>query len=189
MDIITLEEYKVYATISNIAQDDQINALIPASTEAIQAYLGYVFTDDSDPDVTNPRVVKSIKLQPYQTEYLLPHTDTDISLVTWRPYGPYGDSTAEVPSILEDTEWFADGEIGMITFIRPITRNHFADIEYRTSKTVTEDIKLATLMLVDYWRNKDFRQTITNQGQSVTSTPTRNLPKHVQALLNPHRKL
>lgn len=195
MAFITLEEYKTYATISSPNQDNQITALLEPVSQTIEAYLGYTFTDDSTA-VSNPRKRAVFMIQKFQQEYLLDETDTYISYVQWdvaNPYIGYGSSIRQDVSesrILGDNEWFADVRIGKITFLRPISQDYIATIEYKTTKTISEDIKLAALMLLDYWINKkNFNASIVNQGQSTTKVAMKNLPAHIEAIIYPHKKV
>ena len=195
MAIITAAEYKTYATISSTNKDDRIAQLLEPVSLAVEAYLKYKFTDDTTV-FSNPKKTAIFPIHKFQQEYLLEETDVYVTFVQWQIANPYigqGSSIVEIRDQYQellDNEWFVDTSMGKITFLRPIMQDYFATVEYKTSKTVSEDIKLAALMLLDYWiDNKNFQQTVSSQGQSVSKVSTRNLPKHIEAILNPHRGL
>lgn len=189
MSIVTLDEVKRYMKISSPNQDEALTALLEPATEVVEGYLKYKFTSD---DVTTPvseKRTEKFLLNPYQQDYLLDTTDTDVIYVSWSiPYQNIGSSiTVQLPEIT-DEDYFVDQCLGRITFFRTISQRTICEVEYNTAKTPTEGIKLATMMLISYWQEKEFNQTITNQGQSVTRTPVRTLPKHVESILNLYRR-
>jgi len=185
MSIITLEEYKVYASINSPNLDDQITPLLEPATRVIEGYLGYTFLSDNVSVI--PKKTYRFRTNKLQQDYVLPDLNTNISFIRLIPLTPSIDEANAID--LTDNDWFCEVDIGVISIFKPLMTLFIAEAEYITSHTAAEDIKLAGLMLVDYWRNKDHQQSITNQGQSVVKAPIRNLPKHVESILAQHRKV
>ncbi|CAM0005133.1 head-tail adaptor [Vibrio phage D239] len=183
MALITIDEFKTYAGINSPNKDEQINPLLEPATEMIQGYLKIEFTSE---DISTPlpkRVVEKFLTDSLQQEYLLPDMDVDVLSVTLT--GIQGRGAPE----LEDGDWFVDTRLGKLTFFVDMSSPYYCDVEYDTTSSPTEAIKLATCMLVNYWLQQDFNSAIAGAGQSVTYTPVRVLPKHIENILNIHRIL
>ncbi|CAM0079017.1 head-tail adaptor [Vibrio phage D51] len=184
MSIITLEEFKVYASISSPNQDDRINALLEPATEMIEGYLKQTFTsEDLDTPVTASKT-ETFLTRPFEQEYLLDEVDTTIANVSLA-----GIRGNEAPELTAD-DWFPDTRLGKVTLFYPMTDTIFKiTVEYDVTRSPTESIKLAACMLVDYWLQKDFNSAVAQGGQSVTYVPVRTLPKHIENILNNYRTM
>lgn len=181
--IITLEEFKAYAGISSPNKDDQINPLLVPATEMVQNYLKIDFTSlDLDTPAVK-RVTEKFLTTENQPEYLLDTYDTEVVSVVLE-----GLQGRQAPELTAD-DWFADTRIGKITLLFNPSDTYFCVVEYDTTKSPTELVKLAACMLVDYWLQKDFNSAVAASGQSVTYTPVRVLPKHIENILNTYRTL
>ncbi len=183
MALITLEEFKAYAGINSPNRDDQINPLLEPSGEMIQGYLKIEFTSE---DINTPipeRRTERFLTAELQPEYLLDEVDVDVLSVTLE-----GIRGAGAPE-LEEGDWFTDTRLGKITFFVDMTNCYYCNVEYDSTRSLNEAIKLANCMLVNYWLQQDFNSAVAGAGQSVTYTPVRVLPKHIESILNIHRAL
>lgn len=184
MSIITLEEYKTYAGISSPNKDAEITVLLEPATEMIEGYLKYTFTSDDMEAPVAVQKTETFLTSPFQQEYLLDEVDTTVANVSFA--GIQGNSAPELTA----DDWFADTRLGKVTLFYPVDSAVFkCTVEYDVTKTPTESIKLAACMLVDYWNQKDFKSAIAQGGQSVTYTPVRTMPKHIENILNNYRTL
>lgn len=183
---ISIDDYKVWADIKSPNQDSQINQLLEPACLVVQDYIGYTLTLDGNNDPTTPeKVFKYFFKHKNDTEILLPDMDTEISSVALFVKGlPVGTST--LPTLTEDN--FHIDELASVLHLETnISSDWGVAVTYTYSNKLTDSIRLATYMLVDYWRNKDFQMVKLQGGQSVTSTPTRVLPKHIESILNASR--
>lgn len=183
MALITLEEFKNYAGINSPNKDTAIEALLSPASEMVQGYLKYEFTSE---DVNTPlpaRKIERFLTSELQPEYLLDHVDVDVISVSLE-----GIRGAGAPE-LEEGDWFVDTRLGKITFFVDMYNRYYCDVEYDTTSSLSEAVKLACCMLVNYWLQQDFNAAVAGAGQSVTYTPVRVLPKHIESILNIHRAL
>lgn len=191
MALVTLAEYKSWATINSPNQDTRLQQLIDAATVEIESYLDYKFTVDELGD-TVP-VQKTKKIVPhneFQTEFLLPDTDTAIVSITPFIVNPTASSiSTDLLTALTEDEYLVEEDIGLLRIFRRMYRGWGLEVVYDTSKTPDEAIKMACFMLIDYWKDSDYKTNITQGGMAVTQTPVRVLPKHIEAILNGYRKI
>lgn len=183
--IITREEYKTYASINSGNSDDQIDALLNPVSLTIENYLGYKFLADAE-------ITQRILLRDYQTEYLITNVGAELTGVTLKALNPTASSISSYPNeiVLTEDDWFFESDIGMLTILASVPSNYQAVISYTITKEISDEIKLAALMLLDYWRDsKNFKTSVTQQGQSVSKVPVGNLPSHIEAIINPIRRI
>ncbi|BAV81300.1 hypothetical protein [Vibrio phage VCPH] len=193
MAVITLDDYKAWATIKSPNQDTQLTPLVEAASAAVESFLGYKFTTDTSGVDTPKRVTKKYPLaHRFQDEFLLP--DMDVSILTISVYSTNHYTTIN-PAVellmadLDPSEYHVEEDIGLLKIFRRMYEGWGIEVVYDTSKTPDEAVKLATCLLVDYWKDKDFNTTVTQGGQSVSHVSTRVLPKHIEAILNMYRQI
>lgn len=189
MAFITVQEYKDFAGVTANRDDPRITLLIDSATSAIENYLGYSLGTD---DQTERILTKAGRIT-----YFLNSTNLSVVGVNFRR------TTAGLPALnrdLEDTEYFVDSANGSITLLDPnniggpavpVSDNGVLTINYnQDTDTVPDDIKLAAMLLVQYYfKNQYNQESISAGGQSVTFIGGRNFPPHVTSLLNLHRLL
>lgn len=191
MAIITLDEYKTWATINSPNQDARLAPLVEAASVEIESYLDYKFTIDAQGATVPVQKTKRIVLyDESQFEFLLPDTDTTIVSVTPFIVNPTASSIAMANlEPLTADEFLIEEDIGLLRVYRKLYRGWGLDVVYDTSKTPDEAIKMACCMLIDYWKDSDYKTNITQGGMAVTQTPVRVLPKHIEAILNCYRRI
>lgn len=194
MAVITLDEYKAWATIKSPNQDDKLTPLVLAASEAVEAFLGYKFTTDDAGVDTPKRVTKKFPLaHAHQNEFLLPDTDTKILTVgvySTNHYTTINSAVELLMADLDESEYHIDEDIGVLQVFRRLYEGWGIEVTYDTSKSPSEAVKLATCLLIDYWKDQDFNSTVTmgSGAPSVTHVSTRVLPKHVEAILFMYRQ-
>lgn len=182
---VVLDDYKTWADIKSPNQDAQINQILEAACDVVQEYIGFKLTIDGSGDATTPEKVFRYQFtHPYDHAVLLPDWNAEISEIKF--FVKNGATAYTIPDITTDN-YYVDDMAGVLHLTIPISTSLGIEVKYTYSNPLTESIKLATYMLIDYWRNKDFQMVKLQGGQSVTSTPTRVLPKHIESILNSSR--
>ncbi len=175
-DLITIDEYKTFASIEGKKTDPQITALIKSCSKIVQDFLGYA------PDVAGKSSTVIYARDGVQT-YMLPvfnvdYQDTDIY------YHPKGFSAQDVAK-----EDYMISDTGLIDFftITPQRGDRF-EIQYTLLSEDLESIKLATMLLVKYYYKEEFNKTAMGVGgQTVTYQTGKNFPPQVRAILMMYR--
>ena len=194
MDLITLEEYKEYNGIKKTEDDAKYSLLIDSVSALIKAYLGinapeggYTHTETHSIDYDTD----TIWLDNYPVSSIT--SVSEIGRITT-------DSTVHVP-LTGNSDYILN--VGNGTLIRVYHPGGFASwpvspgavtVTYVTapkwgSSGVPADLKLATIQLVNYYKNEEFRQAKTIQGSSIVNTLAQgeDFPKHIQVILDRYK--
>lgn len=184
-EYITMQEYKGWAGLTSPNQDPQIAPLIPAACEAVQEYIGYTINPldvDGNP-ISTDKVFRYMFKSRYDNEILLPSWNSKPSAAALvMRHNPN-----IVVRTLEDYNYYIDELTGKLTLTTEIQEGLGLAVTYTETNEATDSIKLATYMLIDYWKEQDFQVVKSQSGQSVTSTPVRVLPSHIESLLDSYR--
>lgn len=172
-----MEEYKQYNSIESKKQDNNINSVIEAISEAVKAYLGF--------DVTANQSTEVIKTIAGRYDYFLDSMDADVTKVTYRARNSTPVDLGEYDYIVSD--------IGKLSLLIPfsIRDNELVIVTYSkaTPKTLA-DIKLATMLWVRHYLQKEYnKESTTAVGTTISFTSNKDVPSHVKALLNLHKVL
>jgi hypothetical protein len=182
---IDLEGYKTWANISSPNLDSQITQLLAPSCIVVQDYIGFQLTIDAEGGPLTPeKIFKYHFKHPYDFDILLP--DWNAQVTALELFLRNSTVTIPLPEVTV-SDYYVDDLAGVLHLDIPVSDRLGLNVTYTYSNVLDEGIKLATYMLIDYWRNKDFQMVKLQGGQSVTSTPTRVLPKHIESILNSHR--
>ncbi len=192
MDLITIEEYKLYNTLSDNTKDDaKISLLITSVSSLIQAYTGLDF--EGGVEVTE---VLSVDYDT-NTIFLANYPVTAPVVVTESDRYTY-DSSIHVP-LSYASEYILDAANGSLT--RVYTPGGFANwplspgvitVTYTTAPYTTldgevpADLKLAAIELVKFYMKEEYRQSKSVQGTSVVNTLAAgtDFPQHIQVILD-----
>jgi hypothetical protein len=195
MDLITLEEYKSFNALSaNPKEDVKYSLLISSVSALIQAYLGI------DSAEGGKSVTEVISLD-YDTNviYLENYPVESITSITESDRYTY-DSTVHVPLVYH-SDYILNSAMGTLTRVyRPggfaswpigpgvITVTYLTAAKWEGLE-VPMDLKLATIELVNYYKNEEFRQSKTMQGSSIVNTIAQgtDFPKHIQVILDRYK--
>lgn len=181
-NLITLAEYKAYAGLTSPNHDAEILQLIPKISELVKTYCKRTFVDWLD----DP------KLEHFNGGYqTLLLEETPVSQILEVGYSSdYGQTYTP---LVEYRDWVLDGNYivsvnpaGFSRVLRGYRVTYLAGYE-----TVPEDLKLAVLDLVTYYRKNDMAVhsskapgTNTVQIEYVTTT---SLPAHIRRVLDFYR--
>ena len=179
-DLITKQEYKAYAGINSINHDAEIELLIPKVSELIKTYCrrGFVdFIDEAKVETFHGGFDKLILKETPVTQVI--SVERSIN---------YGQTFTKLTKF---TDWVQDGD-----YILPLASTKIFDTlinGYRVSyfagyETVPEDLKLAVLDLITYYRKNDSaihssKAPGTNSVQ-IEYISTTSFPAHIKRILD-----
>lgn len=186
--ILTLTEYKSFEALTKDDQDGKYNLLISAASNLIKTYLGSIFAPPVSPI----------------EEYITVDYDTDR---IWPKYWPISSliSVEEKPRYSHDsTVWYmltagADYELdgdSIVRIPRPggfgTWRSGSVKIVYTggfTEADAPNELKLACIELVNYYRDKGFLPNRSLQGATIITAGAGvpELPAHIRAILDQYR--
>ena len=183
MELITLEEYKIYKGISKADQDNKINLIIPSVSNIIKAYIGTSLVDHYNDPITETHTVEYPTNEIYTRHWPI----NEVISVTERDRS-YWDSTVHLPLVsgvdyvVEDGYLVRTGPYSVWT-----TGPSTVVIEYTYGyETLPQEIKLAALELTSYYMNSEFKESRSIQGTTivnkVSSEP--DLPPYIRAILD-----
>lgn len=181
-NLVTKTEYKTYTGISSTTQDAEIDLLIPKVSELVKSYCRRSFIDGLDDMLiqrSNGGFSKILLKESPITQIL--SVEQSIN---------YGQTYTE---LLEFTDWVLDTEDNTITalgdlgFIKAV--NGYQISYYAGYETVPEDLKLAVLDLVTYYRKNDgsvHNNRTPGGGGSVQLEyiMNTNFPAHIKRVLD-----
>ena len=145
-NLITRAEYKAYANISSTNQDTEIDAIIPKVSQLVKSYCRRTFidfVDEANTEVFEGGLSRMILKESPVTQVISVQHSTD-----------YGQTYTK---LIKFTDWVQSGDYvvstnsqGFKASINGYKVSYFAGYE-----TVPEDLKLAVLDLVTYYRKND----------------------------------
>jgi hypothetical protein len=203
MDLITLQEYKSFNSMSaNDKEDPKIRMLITSISALIKAYLNGKGTNlpGQDAETITEYIsvdydTNRIYLEKYPVGQIISITEPDRYTV---------DSTVHVP-LSYGADYMVDYANGIL--FRQRTIGGFANwplspsvvtVKYTTGAQadpgtglfpeveIPSDIKLAAIYLVNYYRSEEYRQSKTIGGTTEVNTLAKgtDFPLHIQVLLD-----
>lgn len=181
-NLVTKTEYKTYAGISSTNQDAEIDLLIPKVSELVKTYCRRTFVDYTDESLTQKSsggFDKIILAEGPVVQILNVASSTDFGKT-------YTDLT-------EYTDWVLDTEDNTIAslavggFAKLI--NGYQVTYYAGYEVVPEDLKLAVLDLITYYRKNDgavHNNRTPGGGGSVQLEyiMNTNFPAHIKRVLD-----
>lgn len=183
-DIVTLEEYKAYATINSPNQDSQINALIPAVTEYIKSYCNRRFIEYFDADKVEVFSGGTVAL--FQKEWPL------VSITSLE----YSDDRGKTFRALEEyTDFVYDMESEMIRIVGcdiiPKRMNGYK-LTYKAGfEDYPKELKLACMDTITYYMKGDMAVKSTRGAGSNTTqieyVLNSGLPSNIRRILDLYR--
>lgn len=188
-DLITLQEYKDYMGMRKPDEDQKITFLISSVSSLIKAYLNYSLVDNYDTAITEYASFD------YDTNVYYPKLwpIRDIQEITELSRYTY-DSTVHVP-LTAEADYYLSGD----SIVRVPGAGGFGTwpqgpnsvkIVYRAGyEEAPNDIKLAAIELVSYYKEEQYRQSKTIMGSTVINTLTKadEWPSHIRLLLENYR--
>ena len=170
-DLVTLEDYKTYATINSTTNDAKLSQLISSTSKFVRTYCGREFEQN---DYVERLEVFGNRIFP--TEYpidsvnSLSYYNTDRVLTEITEYEAY-------PDYIQFLESFTS------SIDKPV------EIDYVGGyATIPEDLQLAVFDLVTYYNKKEVSASVTMKGETVNrGTISPDLPAHIKRVLNLYR--
>jgi hypothetical protein len=181
-NLVTKAEYKTYAGITSTNQDAEIDLLIPKVSELVKSYCRRSFIDGLDDPLiqrTNGGFEKIILSEGPVTQVLSVQASSD-----------YGQTYTD---LAEYTDWVLDGEDNTIMSLSPQgferAVNGYQVSYFAGYEAVPEDLKLAVLDLVTYYRKNDasvHNNRTPGGGGSVQLEyiMNTNFPAHIKRVLD-----
>lgn len=178
MSLITLEEYKEYASINSPTQDPKLTAMIASVNAFIESYIGR-------PVGIERPVIERVTPQ-NGLIFLANYPAPTVASVVIKRYG-YDDE------IIEEGRYHLDRANGIIQSVDPslVFKNSPKSVEvsYLAGSTnVPVDLKLAALELTTYYNKREFNASYSSgDGQSIGFESSRIVPSHIKSILDLHR--
>lgn len=174
MEFLTIEDYKKFIGSKKPDIDETTKQYILSANAAITAYLNYPTNTSETISVYRNRTV-------YFLENPLITQITSIIRVGDPIYGP-SEPVSPTSYFLQDS--------GKLVFTSSLPDGYYI-INYNESDfTVTEDLKLAAFMLVQYWEKAEYRDSKSFGGETVGfTTQSTGMPKHIRTILELYRNL
>lgn len=181
-NLVTKSEYKTYAGISSTNQDAEIDLLIPKVSELVKSYCRRTFIDGLEDilvERTNGGFNNIILKEAPVTQILSVEKSTN-----------YGQTYT---SLTEYTDWVLDTETNTVVSLSAVgfekLINGYQVSYYAGYETVPEDLKLAVLDLVTYYRKNDasvHNNRTPGGGGSVQLEyiMNTNFPAHIKRVLD-----
>lgn len=171
--VISLNEYKTYAGITNPTSDNKLQLLVDGANQLIEAYCNQGFS------------LKSVtkKLQCYGSEVMIP--DMPIYQIDSVSYSSTG-------LLLAPSDYEVEPDIGIITILlpKPPQDKFGITVAYTHGfSDIPEPLKLAACEIVTYYLKREFSQGRSNSNESTTFIDYKVLPPQITAMLNLYRVL
>lgn len=177
--IVTLDEYKTFASIAGDKTNSQLTSLLEYSTLIVQNYTGVTYAV-YDEDIT----VNTVK---DRVTYFLDIVGT---ITTCRYYTR---STGETTELYSPADFIQDDYSITIFGITPedydiLYISMSAESIPEDEVLIPDDIKLAVMLLTQYYYKKEYNKTSSQSaGQQIDYRESKNIPNRVRALLDFHR--
>lgn len=180
--LITLADYKTYKNLSTPNHDAEINNLIPKVSDLIKNYCKRTFVD----------YVNTAKVEYYNggVEAFVLKESPVISVTTVEYSSDYGNTYSNIPEfyswVLDDDCIVSTSNDGFVKRLRGYK------ITYKAGYVnIPEDLKLAALDLISYYRQNDAavhstKAPGTNSVQ-IEYISTTTLPAHIRRILDLYR--
>lgn len=185
-DLLTLSQYKVYEGITQNTEDTKLEALIDVVSQTIRTYCGRSFTSYHSTGFTEYFSFFSSIRAVFPTEYPL------VQVVSIRErLSPLSDYT----DLVEDEDFVVDPTSDGIYRVNkdfPLGVKAL-EVTYKGGyESVPEDLKLAVVHMINYYKNREWIQDKTAPGgfslkgaafEEVHKTDS-DFPDHIRRVLN-----
>ena len=170
-DLVTLEDYKTYATINSTTNDAKLSQLISSTSKFVRTYCGREFEQ-----ATYTERLEVFGNRIFPTEYPI---DSVTSLGYYNP--------DKVLTDITEYEAYPD----YIQFLETISYkvDKPVEIEYVGGYlTIPEDLQLAVFDLITYYNKREVASSATMKGETINrGSINPDLPAHIKRVLNLYR--
>lgn len=170
MEFITLDDWKTYAGLNKPTVDSSVPGFISAANALVTQLLGL---DDS------PSTVDLLPTRPSRVKYFMSSP------------GPNVVTNLKINDVDVDPASFTVYPDGTI-FLKFPPATGYMEVTYTPAAytTIPEDLKLATLLMVDHWFKQDYRESRTIGGETVQyNTRKSGIPEHIRTIIEVHRRM
>lgn len=191
--LITVSEFKTYKGITNNEEDNKIDSIIISASALIKSYCSRSFIDYVTVDKTEYHDA-SLDVEIFLDEFpIISITSAEYSLDGWE---------TTITLDVSDLDYFLDSEMGLITngvgtaFAAGSTYNinNFKVVYKAGYVEVPDDLKIATMDLVEFYRSEDYTPRKSFQDMSMENlgfreTSGSSMPSHIQRVLSLYRRV
>ena len=181
-NLITLADYKLYASINSTDFDDRISSIVNKVSELVKTYCNRLFIDGYDP--ISASFLDIVEYTDRDGHYF-PNEFPIQSIVSIEHSTDSGETYTTVSGVAFD-------RVKEAIYIPEENRhgiNAFKITYWGGYQTTPEDLKLACLDLVDYYYKGEStprRSTMNNTVEYITSS---DMPSHIKRVLDLYRIL
>jgi len=177
---VTLDEYKVFASIAGDKTNEQIISLLASSTILVEKYMGITLAG------TNTEVVL------FTTEGRALYFLNTVGTVTYAEYfNRVTGATTELTEFLD----YIQGDLEFTLITLPV--RDYDTVTLNLSEPMipdlgsfSSDVKLAVMLLTQHYFKGEYNKTSASSGsQQVDYRESRSLPDSVRTILDFHRIL
>ena len=188
-DLVTIDDFKQYKKINSTDNDDRLDLIIKSVSAYVKSYCNRFFNDYAIQEKTeylNGRDKEFVYLQEFP---ILTLTSVHTSI----------DGGTSYTELAIGTDVYIDEETGQLIkadelpFVTAGTGHKSVKVVYTGGfNEIPEDLKLACLDLVDYYRDSGFipKKQVgpnTTENQLSRQTSTVSLPSHIRRVLDLYR--
>lgn len=190
-NLITLEDFKTYKGITSSENDSKISSIILYVSDIIKQFCARSFIDYYTTDKIEFHGAK------FNNTILL--DEFPVLSITSVEYSSDGGNT--LTELEEYIDYAVDYELGAITSMDSFPLGNNASIDFNNIKVtykagyskVPESLKIATMDLVEYYREEEFTPRKAFQGMTIENLGFREggsaMPSHIARVLNLYRRI
>lgn len=178
--LITLDEYKDYASINSIDFDDKLQSIVDKVSNYVKTYCSRTFIDYYDKNTNEYLNIVEYSNEP---EYFYTCEFPINALVSVEYSADMGNTYTSIPAYFDKSKdaIFIDSTYSGINAYKITYTGGY--------KKTPEDLKLACLDLVDYYYKNESVPRRTTMNNTVEYITTSDLPSHIKRVLDLYRVL
>jgi len=184
-NLITVDDYKIYANISSPDQDERIELLIPYVSQLIKTYCSRNFIDNYDVDAED--FTDIIQYYNGGDDYL--YTE-EFPIVSVEEVGTSKDNGQTYTSLVEYTDYLIDRQNDRLVIFgaKDIDAPNYFRVTYRAGySNLPGDLYVATLDLLDYYIKREATPRKTQGAVSIEYIRSSDFPHHIKRVLDLYR--
>lgn len=179
-NLITLAEYKTYASINSVDFDTKINSIITMISGLVKSYCNRLFIDAYNPNTA--LFSEIVEYSNYDGNYYPNEIPVD-SLVSVQ----YSTDNGTTYTTLTDCAYDKSKDCIYIPEQGREGVNAFKITYTGGYQNTPEDLKLACLDLVEYYYKGEYTPRKTSSNNTVEYITTSDLPSHIKRVLDLYR--
>lgn len=185
-DLITVDDYKIYAGITSLEQDEKLDLLVPMVSNFVKSYCARSFIDNYD--------IASSAFTDI-TQYFSGGSDIvyteEFPIVTVQSVSYSEDYGQTYTTLTEYTDYVVDKQHDRVSIFNAETiesPNYFKIIYKGGYSETPPEVKLACYDLVEYYMRKESAPRKT-QGSVSIEYVREGLPNHIKRVLDLYRNV